>query len=269
MSHFEFPVTTPISRVIEEAKDIKSFIFSHRLEARPGQFVMVWLPGVDAKPIAVSYQDEKSFGVTISAVGGWSSKVCSLKKGDLLGIMGPYGNSFKLEGKSAVMVGGGYGSASLMLLAEEALKKNVRTTFIIGARNEDFLIYRDRVKKMEMKSLFTTDDGSFGQKRHATDALEEILKSEKPSKAFAVGPELMERKFAEICKENGVRCEVSIERYMKCGFGTCGACCTDGEGKRVCVEGTVLSGEEALKMKEFGKYHRDGSATKRDFGGKK
>ena len=72
----------------------------------------------------------------------------------------------------------------------------------------------------------------------------------------------MEKKVVEICQQNKVPCETSVERYMKCGFGVCGACCMDSEGKRVCVEGTVFSGEDALKMMEFGKYHRDGSATK-------
>ena len=268
MSGFELPVTIPISKIIEEAKSIKSLIFSHRLNARPGQFVMIWLPGVDAKPIAVSYQDDNSFGVTVSAVGAWSSKICSMKKGDLLGIMGPYGNSFKLEGKSVVMVGGGYGSASLMMLAQEALKNGARATLIIGARSEDFLIYRDRIRKMDVKPVFVTDDGSFGQRGYVTEALETVLKSESADKVFAVGPELMEKRVAEICKDKGVLCEVSVERYMKCGFGVCGACCMDDGGKRACVEGTIFSGDEVLSMKEFGNHHRDGSATKHSFGGK-
>ena len=117
-------------------------------------FAMIWLPGVDAKPIAISYQDENSLGITVSAVGEWSRKVCNLKKGDLLGVMGPYGNSFKLEGEKVMMVGGGYGAASLMLLAEQALKMKVSNKIIIGAMTEKLLIYRHRIKKMGVESLF-------------------------------------------------------------------------------------------------------------------
>lgn len=269
MTKVEMPITVPIRKVIDEAKGIKSLILPHRLEAKPGQFAMIWLPGVDAKPIGVSYQDEESFGITVSAIGEWSEKVCEMKEGELLGVMGPYGNHFILEGRNVVMVGGGYGAASLMLLAEKAIKKKVKVTMIIGARSKDYLIYGNRVRKMRLRTIFATDDGSFGEKKLAPDVLETILKEEKIDKVFAVGPELMEKKVAEICKEKKVRCEISIERYMKCGFGVCGACCVDDQGKRVCVEGTVFSGEEALGMSEFGKYHRDGSATKHNFGGKK
>lgn len=269
MNKSEIPVTVPIKKVIEEAEGIKSFILPFRLNAKPGQFAMIWLPGVDAKPIAVSYQDSESFGITVSEVGEWSSRVCAMKEGDLLGVMGPYGNHFRLEGERVIMVGGGYGAASLMLLAEEALKHKIMAKTIIGARSGRYLVYQSRLRQMGADATFATDDGSYGEKGYTTDILQKILQEEKADKVFAVGPELMERKVAEICRDRRVKCEISIERYMKCGFGVCGACCTDDEGKRVCVEGTVFSGEEALGMKEFGKYHRDGSATKHPFGGKK
>lgn len=265
---FEKPKIVEVTKVVDEAEGIKSIILPYSLNAKPGQFAMIWLPGVDAKPIAVSYQDASSFGVTIAAVGSWSRTVCEMKPGELLGVMGPYGNSFKLEGRNIVMIGGGYGAATLMLLTEEALKKGINATMIIGAKSKDYVIYRERVKQLGIKTIFTTDDGSFGEKGFTTDVLRQLLKKEKVDKVFACGPELMEVKVAELCKEHKVKCEVSIERYMKCGFGICGACCMDDSGKRVCVEGTIFSGEEALNMKEFGKYHRDASATKHEFGSK-
>ena len=264
MKH-ELPITLPIKKVIDEAEGIKSLILHYKLDAKPAQFVMAWIPGVEAKPIGVSYQDEESFGITVSAIGPWSRKICSMKKGDLLGFMGPYGNHFKLEGKNAVMVGGGYGTALLILLAEQALKKKVKATMIVGAKSEKYLIYRDRIKHMGLSAKFTTDDGSFGEKGYNTPVLERMLKESKIDKVYSCGPELMEKKVVEMCLENNVPCETSIERYMKCGFGVCGACCMDAKGKRLCVEGTVYSGKEASKIMEFGKYHRDGSATKRKF----
>ena len=264
MKH-EIPITLPIKKVIDEAEGIKSFILPYKLNAKPAQFAMIWIPGVDAKPIGISYQDGESFGVTISAIGPWSKKICSMKEGELLGFMGPYGNHFKLEGKNVVMVGGGYGTALLILLAEQSLKQNFNATLIIGARTEKLLIYRERVKQLGLKTIFTTDDGTFGEKGYNTQVLERLLSEQKIDKVFSCGPELMEKKVVEICAQNKVPCETSVERYMKCGFGVCGACCMDAEGKRVCVEGTVYSGKEALQMIEFGKYHRDGSATKHTY----
>ena len=263
MKKFEMPETLPIMKVIEEAEGIRTVFLPVNMNARPGQFAMVWIPGVDAKPIAISYQDSSSTGITVSAVGGWSEKLAGMKQGELLGMMGPYGNSFKLEGESTAMVGGGYGAASLMMLAEQAAEKKKKNAVIIGAKTESQLVYRERVKSFEgARSFFTTDDGSFGRKGFCTDVLEELLRTEKIDKVFAVGPELMEKRVAELCREFKVKCEISVERYMKCGFGVCGACCMDKDGRRACVEGTVFDGNDALSMEEFGKYHRDGTASK-------
>ncbi|OVE77488.1 dihydroorotate dehydrogenase electron transfer subunit [bacterium F11] len=265
MKH-ELPITVRIKKVIDEAEGIKSFLLPCKLDAKPGQFSMIWLPGVDAKPVSISYQDQDHIGVTISSVGPWSKKVCQLKEGNLLGVLGPYGNAFQLEGKSIVLVGGGYGAASLMLLAEEALLQKRTVTMIIGAKTEAQILYRKRVDALGLNTLFTTDDGSFGQRGYTTDVLAHILKNQKVDSVYVCGPELMEKKVAELCRDSGVPSYISLERHMKCGFGVCGACCLDEIGKRVCVEGTVFRGEEVLQIKEFGQYHRDSSATKHPFG---
>ncbi|MDC0358211.1 dihydroorotate dehydrogenase electron transfer subunit, partial [Oligoflexia bacterium] len=213
----------------------------------------------------VSYSDSKHLGVTVSAVGPWSEQVVGMQAGELLGILGPYGNGFKLTGKKIVLVGGGYGTASLMLLAEKALRKKVDVTLIVGARSEKYLLYRDRIKALGLNAIFTTDDGSFGEAGYNTDALEQQLKKGGIDTVYTCGPEMMEKRVAEICRDSAVACQVSLERHMKCGFGVCGACCMDSSGMRVCVEGPVLSGEEVLGLEEFGKYHRDSGANKHYF----
>ncbi len=262
---YELPVTVRIQKVIQEAKDIKSFILPCRLDAKPGQFCMVWLPGVDAKPVGISYQTQDHIGVTVCAVGPWSKKVHELKEGDLLGFLGPYGKEFPLEGKTVVLVAGGYGAATLMLLAEAGLAKKMNVTMIIGAKTEAQLLYRERVVSLKLKTVFTTDDGSFGQRGTTADALVPMLKTQKVDAVYVCGPEKMEKKIAEICRDAGVQSYISLERHMKCGFGVCGACSVDDSGKRVCVEGTVFTGDEVLQMKEFGRYHRDSSATKHHY----
>ncbi len=262
---FELPITVRISQVIEEANGIKSFLLPCQLKAKPGQFCMIWLPGIDAKPVGISYQTKDHIGVTVCAVGPWSKKVCELKEGDLLGVLGPYGNAFQLEGKTVVLVGGGYGTASLMLLAEEALSQKLTATMIIGAKTEAQLLYRKRVATLGLGAIYTTDDGSFGERGTTADALARILKNQKVDSVYVCGPERMEKKVAELCRDSKVRSYISLERQMKCGFGVCGACSLDDSGKRVCVEGTIFPGEEVLQMKEFGQYHRDSSATKHHF----
>ncbi|MBN1441782.1 MAG: dihydroorotate dehydrogenase electron transfer subunit [Planctomycetes bacterium] len=264
MKH-ELPVTARIARVILEAEGIRSVILPVRTEVRPGQFAMLWLPGVDAKPVGISYHTPETVGFTVSAVGPWSERICALREGDLLGFLGPYGNGFTLRGRRIIVIGGGYGAASLLLLAEEALRSGLEITMVIGARTERRLLYRRRAADLGLPAVFATDDGSFGVAGRTSDVLERILVEQSVDTVYACGPEMMEKKVAEICAAAGVASQISLERHMKCGFGVCGACCVDRSGARVCVEGPVFSGEEALRIEEFGCYHRDGSAAKHFF----
>jgi dihydroorotate dehydrogenase electron transfer subunit len=262
----ELPVTLKIEEIVIEAPGIRSFIFRHKLNAQPGQFVMAWLPGIGAKPFGISYLGEGGFGITVCDVGEVSGGINNLKKGDYLGILGPYGNCFSLEGKKIILVAGGYGAAPLFPLAEAAKRKEITQTFIIGAKTSEKLIFRNRMERAKINGLYATDDGSFGRKCFVTDILEEALKNGNADTVFACGPELMVKKVAELCRLYKVKCEVSLERYIKCGIGVCGSCCTDEDGKPLCKIGPVLSGEKALSIKEFGQYRRDASGTKHYFG---
>ena len=73
------------------------------------------------------------------------------------------------------------------------------------------------------------------------------------------------KKVLDICLKHKIPCEVSIERYMKCGIGICGTCCVDPIGIRMCVEGPVVDDKIAKKVFEFGKYHRDKYGIRHSF----
>ncbi len=263
----ERPEILEIERVAGEAEGITSIFFGKKISASPGQFVMVWIPGVDEKPFAVSYLSENSFGITVASVGSFSSKLGGMKAGDKVGVRGPYGTGYTLgKGlKKIVLIGGGYGLGPLALLAEQAKKNSIDTTFIAGTRTKSKLIFEKRLKTTGVKLIVTTDDGSCGIKGKTTDVLPEILKKEKIDKVFACGPEPMLKKVADICAENKISGEVSIERHVKCGFGLCGHCCMDTLGIRACVEGPVMSVDTALKLTEFGNYRRLKSGRKEKF----
>lgn len=252
------PVCFKIERVVDEAPGIKSFFFKGNMGARPGQFLMVWLPEVDEKPITVSSQSEDEFSILVCAVGPFSNKMHQLKIGDNLGFRGPYGNNFDLSGcKYIACVAGGYGAASLGFLSEEAVKKGIKVDFIIGAREKDLLLFEKRLDIDGVTYHASTDDGSCGHKGFCTQVLEKNMADNKYDKVFSVGPEMMMKKVVEICEAKDVPAEISLERYMKCGFGICGQCCVDDTGERVCVEGTIFDSERLKKVKEFGAYHRD------------
>ena len=268
----ERPTIVEISRVEDEAEGIKSIFLKSTITASPGQFIMLWIPRMDEKPFAISYSSKGEIGITVAAVGPFSNKLSSMKAGDKVGIRGPYGNGFSLEDglKNVVMVGGGYGSASLTLLTEEALGKGIQVNFILGARTKNRLVYVDRIKKLigSDNLVITTDDGSLGQKGFVTDALKILLRKEKMDKIFVCGPDVMMKATAEVGVAAKVKGEISGERWFKCGgMGLCGHCCVDPIGIRLCYEGPVIPFETALKITELGNYHRVKSSRKEKIGG--
>jgi dihydroorotate dehydrogenase electron transfer subunit len=266
MRNDEF-IVMPIAQTQEETKTSKTFFFDYKLNSSPGQFVMLWLPGVGEKPISVSGEKEGRFSVTVCAVGPVSKAICNLKKGDKLGFRGPFGTHYSIpkDATSIAVVGGGYGSAPLAYLCEHAIAQGKKAYFIEGARDSAHLLFAERMREAGAEVLLATDDGSEGVRGFPTDLLKDALKAHKIDKVFACGPEIMMKKAAEISAHFKVSSEVSMERYMKCGIGVCGQCAVDELGICLCKEGPVISGKLALSLKEFGNYFRDSSGKKVEF----
>jgi len=263
------PFFLPIAKIKKENNNIKTFFFKHPLNSQPGQFIMLWVPGIDQKPFSIGFQDKNSFGLTIFKRGPLTEKLFDLKAGDRVGISGPYGTSFAVnQDLHYILVAGGYGAAPLGFLAE-ALNGKAKIDFLIGARNSDLLLFEDRLSLIPNVNLhIATDDGSKGHKGYVTDILQEILDNlpadgQGDSKSNILiatcGPELMEKKILDMSNKYGIECAVSIERYMKCGIGICGQCAVDGPGICMCKEGPVVKKEIANQITEFGKYHRNKS----------
>lgn len=256
---------------------MKTFVFEHRLNSLPGQFVNLWIPRVDEKPMSIAYDGGKEFWVTMFAVGPFSKMMHTLKEGDLVGVRGPYGKGFTYEkGQRLVMMAGGYGAAPLYNLTVRAVEDGCFVDFVVGARGQEHLLYLERIKKLKnVKLHIATDDGSVGKKGYNTMILEELIaengdgfprKSDAESLGvlnkpidcvYSCGPEMMQKRISDICFAAKVNAQISIERYMKCGFGVCGQCSVDPKGQRMCMEGPCVPNELARKIVEFGAYHRD------------
>lgn len=232
----------------QEARGIHTLTFDCSLESQPGQFLMLWLPGIDEKPFSI--ENSSPLRMTIASVGEFSGKLVSLKKGSSAYIRGPYGNSFDLKNhKKICVVGGGYGIAPLRFLVRTAKSKGLSCSAIMGARSKDYL-----VSPPDCETAITTDDGSAGQKGFVTDALPRVLAEQKPTCVYICGPEKMMISVAKACMKKGIEFQLSAEREMKCGVGICGHCAI---GRRiVCREGTVF-GKEIFEEDEFGKVWRE------------
>lgn len=244
----ELPRIFAVSRVVQEAKNIRSIFFKGKLECKPGQFIMVWLPGVEEKPMAISEITKTEFAFAYHTVGKFTKALDEVKVGAKIGVRGPYGNSFSLIGP-CVVIGGGVGMSSVSTLID-ALKNPI---VINGARDKDHIMYQKRFKGKNM--IIATDDGSLGRKGFTTDALREVLKSNpKIKKVYTCGPEIMMKKILEICEGFKVDCEASLERYMKCGYGICGNCMVDD--KILCIDGPIFSSKILNTLKDFGNSAR-------------
>ncbi len=255
------PVTTRILDIEPLNVNTKLFTFDVSTGAQPGQFINLWLPYVDEKPFSVAYDNGNITKLAIAAVGPTTKKIYDMVPGDRLGIRGPYGNSFTSFGyKRIVLVGGGFGSAPLHFLGTEAQKSGAEVSIIIGARTKDFLMYLDICEASGFRTFSTTDDGSFGEHGRVTGPLKRLLEDGKIDMVQTCGPEKMMEAVAKLCHEFKVPCELSVERYMKCGFGICGHCACDG--KIVCRDGCIFHGEEALALADFGQFHRDKEGRK-------
>lgn len=254
------PQTVRIAEIIDETRTVKTFILEAEVpDAAPGQFVMLWLPSVDEKPVSIASPSPLS--LTVARVGPFSVALHNCRAGDYVGWRGPFGRPFQLHlDKAAIFVGGGYGSAPLYFLSTRALLAGIpedRITVALGARRQDQLVYVDRFRALGLEPLIATDDGSIGYKGYVTDAITHHLEPQRFDQAaviYACGPEAMLVAVFHIARKTGLGAQLSVERYMKCGFGICGQCAMDG--LLVCMDGPVLTLDQLDGVQDFGRYQR-------------
>ncbi len=241
-----------IERIKKETPSVKTFFFRDKSSPMPGQFYMLWLPGVDEFPMSISYIGEIK-GFTVKKVGAGTSRMHSMHEGDKLWLRGPYGHGFSPMNGKILFVGGGSGMATLAPIIER-----LPGDLLIAARSRDELLFMDRFK--ERKIYVATDDGSLGFKGFAHELLEKILEDTKYDAIYTCGPELMLRKVIDIASSHGIEIQASLERLMKCGIGICDSCSINGY--RVCVDGPVFGSHELAEMDELGRYRRDRAGRK-------
>lgn len=268
------PRTYPIAAVRRETEMVQTFTFNMSLGARPGQFVMVWIPGVDEVPMSIASDDGKQLKITFFAVGDMTRVLASMKKGDLVGIRGPFGTHYTWKPKQHLaLIAGGYGAAPMYFVALEAIKDGCTLEVFVGARGAEHLLYLKEFTGLPKTRLhIATDDGSKGFKGFNVANLEKMLKEQKHTKTkpfihqiFACGPERMLLSVSNVSADWKIPSQLSLERYMKCGYGLCGNCSVDPLGIRLCVDGPVVDNTVCRKIEEFGKYHRDAVGRKHSF----
>lgn len=253
--------TPPLESVKTISPTVKTFTFQDEYcaKARPGQFLMLWVPGVDEIPLSILGADgEGKASVAVRDVGEATRALHALRKGEIIGVRGPFGNSFTIAKGKTLLVGGGTGLAPLLFLTRKLVDQNVKPVFVLGAKTRDELLFMHEFEKMcgKRNVVATTEDGSCGITGLCTEPLEKLIESEKPKMVYSCGPERMILKVLELVQKRELNMEASLERLMRCAIGLCGSC-TIGK-YRVCRDGPVFTGSQLQMMREeFGKSKLD------------
>ncbi len=248
-----------IESIKKETPTVKSLVFDWDKDFKPGQFVMIWIPGLDEVPMAIS-KKKKSF-ITVKKRGEATTALHEMKTGDKVGIRGPYGNGYSIKGEKILIATGGCGGASLIQAVYDAKEMGKKIKSCLGAKTEDELLFRKELSKITDLTV-VTDDGSAGQKGFVTDVVPKILEKEEFDSVLTCGPEVMMKKIVKICREKDITVQASLERYMKCGIGICDSCTING--KQVCIDGPIFYGKQLEKMDEFGRFERTKEGKLRD-----
>jgi dihydroorotate dehydrogenase electron transfer subunit len=233
-----------IALKVQENPKTVTFVLDAALAAEPGQFAMLWLPGIDEKPFSIAGADPLMF--TISRAGPFSGMLQALAAGDTLWVRGPFGRGYARGARRALLVGGGYGAAPLHFLARALLLDGTAVEAALGARSSDELLFAGRFAELGVPLHLATEDGSRGARGRVTDAVSPLVSAGRFDELFACGPGGMLDSLEDLCAAAGVPAQLSHEAYMRCGVGVCGAC--ERAGRLVCMDGPVFRLEKTPPM---------------------
>ena len=285
-------ITLPIGGITEENENIRTFTFNTDIEALPGQFIMLTDFNGGEKPFSVSDCGKaggKGFlSVTVKRIGLFTSRLFSMKAGDMLSMRGAYGSSFFIPGTGAgsgdpaemmpaefkpVLCGGGFGLPPLYLLAKKLLAAGTPAgciEVVSAGRTEEDLLFEERFHNLGLPYTGAAEtlneepavEGCGRLCGTAADALSEIVSGSGSGCNFvyASGPDLMMKSLIPHIPR-GVEYQFLFERYMKCAIGICGSCVMDPSGIRICREGPALRRKQVEQLEDFGVYRRTASGS--------
>lgn len=259
-----YPNLTKIKEIREEAYNTNTFVLEFSdsklrkdFSWAPGKFMMLGMLGIGESAISISNVNNGSLvNATIRNVGNVTNRIFDLKKGDSIGMRGPYGTGWPLDkakGKDVLIVAGGMGIAPLRGVINYIMKNRKdygHFEIIYGARTPDDMVFKyefDKWKKIKNSSLHLTSDSIPGETPFecrtglVTSCFPMMKTHHRNAIVFVCGPEIMMRYAAKCLETIGYADEqiyLSLERRMKCGIGKCGHCQIGV--KYVCKDGPVF-----------------------------
>jgi dihydroorotate dehydrogenase electron transfer subunit len=175
----------------------------------------------------------------IEDVGPGTNRLCELRPGDDLNLVGPLGAGFAppREDRRALLVGGGVGIAPLGIWQDE-LDLGERASVLLGFRDTP---HAQGAAMLDSPQV-ATDDGSVGHHGLVTDLLDDELEADPHTEVYGCGPPPMLEAVRRMCAEREIPAQLALESGMACGFGACFGCVVPTRAGyiRLCVDGPVL-----------------------------
>lgn len=243
---------------IGSAYQVLTFESERAISVGPGQFAMVRSETWGAAPLLPRPMSLLTGGhrpsILIKVVGEGTRRMAVASSGEPFSLLAPLGKEWSPvpSGARAVFVAGGVGVAPLLFFARTIAQENGAPPIALygGRTHADLPFERELSSVSDLR--IATEDGSRGARGRVTallgPALDELAEQGAGVKVYTCGPHAMMAAVAAICAERGVRCEVSLETPMGCGYGVCLGCpvpratggylyaCTEGP----CVDASAI-----------------------------
>jgi NAD(P)H-flavin reductase len=225
----------------------------------PGQFNMLYLPGIGESAISISSdpEDRSSLLHTVRAAGNVTQALARKKAGDRLALRGPFGSSWPMDacrGQDIVIACGGIGLAPLRPVIYHILRHRAdfgRVFLLYGARTAPDLLYTaeyDAWRKAGIDVETTVDIADAGWQGNigvVPVLFYRLRLHPQRTRVLTCGPEVMIRfvVFEALARRIPPACiHLSMERNMSCAVGLCGRC--QFGPVFVCKDGPVFSYEQ-------------------------
>ena len=263
--------TVRIASITDEIQDVATYRLefvdtgiAESYSFLPGQFNMLYLPGVGEAAISIS-SDPRQRGVldhTVRVAGNVTGELARLKEGATFGLRGPFGSVWPIDeclGGDVVIVTGGIGLAPLRPTIYELLNRKDecgQLTLLYGAREPSGLLYTNefddwRQRGFDVSVTVDRGTGAWKGKVGVVPQLLDRMPLENPERTSVLccGPEVMMWFAARSAQGRGVpadRIWVSLERNMNCAIGLCGHC--QFGPSFVCKDGPVLRYDQVAPL---------------------
>ncbi len=262
MYNRSIPFETTIRWIKKETRDTYTYALKFNnyeikkaYNFKPGQFNMLYLPGIGEVPISISSApSDHDLTHTIRVAGDVTTAISRLNVGDIIGVRGPFGNGWpieEIEDRDLILIAGGLGIAPLRPLIRHLIKPySISKRFILlyGAKTPKDIFFRDEFPRYKdaFQILLTVDKADpeeywKGYIGNVVTLLDKVPFNPLNAVVFICGPEAMMQAVSRELLLNGVPSEkifLSLERNMNCGLGICGHCFFGP--KFVCKEGPVF-----------------------------